>query len=70
MSVTTGRRQGDIKMAGDSNSSDANVDLCQRLWLDGSNSCDNTVAKQTWLGGSVSNSNGRNYAEDTVAART
>ena len=37
---------------------------------DGRNGCDNTVAEQTWLGGSVSNINGSGKTAAIVAART
>ena len=51
------------------NGSGANMDLWQRLWQDGSNSCDNTVAERTWLGGSVINRNGIDKTSETVAAK-
>ena len=61
------RRQQD---GSDSIGSDAKKDLWQKLWQDGSNSCDNTVAEQTWLCSSVSNRNGRIERAATVAAPT
>ena len=46
------------------------MDLWQRLWQDDSNSCDNTAAERTWIGGSVRDSNGSEKMESTVGAKT
>ena len=61
------RRQQD---GSDSISSDAKKDLWQKLWQDGSNSCDNTGVERTWIGSSVSNRNGRIERAATVTAPT
>ena len=61
------RRQRDES---DRNSSGANLDLWQRLQQDGSNGCDNTVAEQTWIVGSIRNINVSGKMEATVAAQT
>ena len=46
------------------------MDLWQRLWQDGSDSCDNTVAERTCLGGSVRNSNGIGNMAEELAEQT
>ena len=54
----------------DSNGSGANMDLWQRMWQDGSNSCDNTVVERNWLGSSIRYRNDRSEMVATVAAQT
>ena len=45
------------------------MNLWQRVRQDGRNSCENTVVEQTWLGGSVRNSNFIGEIAATVAAK-
>ena len=54
----------------DSNGSDENMDLWQRLRKYGSKSCDNTVVERNWLGCRVININGSGKTATTVEART
>ena len=68
--MTAGRRQKDSETEVTETAA-AKILICYRGCSNFSNiSCDNTVAEQTWFGGSVSNRNGNSKTAATVEVKT